>query len=83
MFKTDANCTYTIVIYYKLKKFSQKKSCKQGRYVNPQGTMTKWPVQKPTNRTIQKQAEHQDTTNIQKKTFLCFSDYSFTFFDLI
>jgi len=35
--------------------------------------MTKWLVQKQTNRTAQKHAEHQDATDIQKKILcLCF-----------
>jgi len=33
--------------------------------------MTKWPVKKQTHRTAQKNAEHQDATDIQKKLFLC------------
>ena len=38
--------------------------------------MTKWPVQKPTQRTTQKHVEHQDATDIQKNTlFLRFSDF--------
>ena len=28
------------------------------------GTMTKWPVQKPTHRTTEKHAEHQDVIDI-------------------
>ena len=28
------------------------------------GTMTKWPVQKPTHRTTQKHVEHHDATDI-------------------
>jgi len=32
--------------------------------------MTKWPVQKPTHRTLQKHVEHQDATGI-KIVFVC------------
>jgi len=39
---------------YKLKRCSEKECCKQCRYVKFKGTMTKWPVQKPTHRTTQK-----------------------------
>jgi len=41
-----------------------KECCKQYRYVKIKGTMTKWPVQKPTHRTTQKYIEHQDATGI-------------------
>jgi len=38
--------------------------------------MTKWSVQKPTQRTTQKHVEHQDATDIQKTHyFLRFSDF--------
>jgi len=37
---------------------------KQNRYVKFKGTMTKWPVQKPTHRTTQKHVEHHDVTDI-------------------
>ena len=33
-------------------------------YVKFQGTMTKWPVQKPTHRTKQKRVQHHDATDI-------------------
>jgi len=33
-------------------------------YVMIKGTMTKWPVQKPTNRTTQTHVEHQNATGI-------------------
>ena len=50
---------------YKLKRCSKKECCKQCRmYAKFKGTMTKWPVQKPTHRTTQKHVEHQDATNI-------------------
>ena len=39
---------------YRYKRCSKKDSCKQCRYVKFNGTMTKWPVQKPTHRTTQK-----------------------------
>jgi len=34
--------------------------------------MTKWPVQKPTHRTTQKHAEHQDAADIQKTPIFVF-----------
>jgi len=46
---------------YKMKRYSKKECCKQFRYVRFKGTMTKWPVQKPTHRTTQKHVWHHDT----------------------
>jgi len=43
-----------------LKRCLKKECCKQCRYVKFQGTMTKWPVQKPIHRTTQKHVELQD-----------------------
>jgi len=43
--------------------------------------MTKWPVQKQTQRTAQKQAERQDATDIKNELFLCFS--LFFIYDLL
>jgi len=40
------------------------------KYVKLKGTMTKWPVQKPTHRTTQKHVEHYDVTD-RKKLFVC------------
>ena len=48
----------------KLKRCSNKESCKQCRYVMFKGTMTKWPVQKLTQGTTQKLLQHHDATNI-------------------
>ena len=49
-----------------------KKECyKQCRYVKCKGTMTKWPVQKPTHRTTRKHVKHYDATDILKKK-ICF-----------
>jgi len=48
---------------------SKKEFCKQCRLVKFKGTMTKWPVYKPTHK---RQVEHQDATDIQKKG-LCIS----------
>ena len=42
--------------------------CKQCRHVEFKGTITKWPVKK--HRTTHKHVEHQDSTDIQKKTTL-------------
>ena len=50
-----------------MKKCSKTECCKQCRYVKFKGTMTKWPVQTPINRTTQNHEEHQDATYIQKK----------------
>jgi len=50
--------------YYKLKRCSKKECWKGCRYVKFKGTITKWPVQKPTHRTTQKHVEHHDTTDI-------------------
>ena len=56
-----------------MKRCSKKYFCKQCRYVTFTGTMTKWPVQKPTHRMKQKHIEHHDATYIKKKTttFVC------------
>ena len=43
-----------------MKRCSKKECCKQCRYVKFKGTMTKWPVQKPTHRTTQKHVQHHD-----------------------
>ena len=48
------------------------KCCKQCRHVKFKGTMTKWPVAKPTNRTAQKHAEHQDATDIKTNNLILF-----------
>jgi len=52
------------MIYYKLKRCSKNNGCKQYRYVTFKGTMTKWPVQKPTHKTAQKHVKHPDATDI-------------------
>ena len=52
---------------------SKKECCKQCRYVKFDGTMTKWPVQKLTHITTQKQVEHQDATDILKITHYFFA----------
>ena len=49
-----------------MKRCLRKECCKQYRYVKFKGTMTKWPVQKPTHRTMQNYS-------------LRFSDYSILF----
>ena len=46
--------------------FKQKECCKQPRHVKFKGTMTNDPKQ--THRTNQKHIEHQDATDIKKKT---------------
>ena len=43
--KTEFKC--------KLKRCTKKERCKQCRYVMFKGTMTAWPVEKPTHRTTQ------------------------------
>jgi len=60
---------------------SKKECCQHCRYVKFKGTLTKWPVQKQTHRTTQKHVhvEHQDATDIQKKSLLRFSDFNFLF----
>jgi len=50
----------TEIIQYKLKRCSNIEC----RYVKFKGTVTKWPVQKPTHRTTHKHEEHHDATNI-------------------
>ena len=57
--------------YYTLKRCSKKEYCKQCRYVKFRGTMTKWPVQKLTHRTVQKHVPHHDATDIQKNYIFC------------
>ena len=42
----------------------KKECCKQCRHVKFKGTVSKWTVQKPTNRTTQKQVENHDATDI-------------------
>jgi len=51
-------------IQNKLKWCSEKECCKQCRHVQFKGTMTKWPVQKPTHRTTQNHVDHEDATDI-------------------
>ena len=48
------------------------------RYVKFKGIMTKWPVQKQTQRTAQKHVELPDATNIQK--IAIFLDFFLFFF---
>ena len=55
----------TLILQYKLKKCLKKEFCKRCRHVNGKGK--KWPVHRKTHRTIQKQVEHHDATDIQKK----------------
>jgi len=50
-------------IQYTLKRCSNKECCKQCRYVNFKGTITKWPVHKLTHRTTQKHVQHHDATD--------------------
>jgi len=50
---------------------SKEVCCKQSRQVKLKDAMTKWHVQKPTHRTTQKHAEHQDATDIQNKLKKC------------
>jgi len=68
--------TYLLIWQYKLKRCSKKECCKQCRYVKFKGTVTKWPVQKPTqdmsvrlykNQHTERQlkhVEHHDATYI-------------------
>ena len=58
---TTVGCNQAIKPLYKLKRCPKKECCKQCQYVKYKGTMTKWPVQKPTHITTQK---HQDATDI-------------------
>ena len=53
---------------YKLKRCSKKECCKQCRHVKFKGTITKWPEHRKKHRTKQKHKEHQNATDIQKKT---------------
>jgi len=62
---------------YKLKRCLKKECCKQCRHVRFKGTMTIWPAHKQTHRTTQKHIDHQYAIDIDKKLFLCFSDFSF------
>ena len=52
------------VAIMKFRRCSKKVCCKQCRYVKFTGTMTKWPVQKPTHRTTQKHVERKDNYTI-------------------
>ena len=60
---------------YKLKRCSNKECCKQCRYVMFKGTLTKWPVQKLTQGTTQKEGTHvikrQKVESIRKLSILC------------
>ena len=68
------------IIKYKLKRYSNKECYKQCRYVKFKGTMTKWPVQKVTHRTIQQHDKIMTQQPLRKITiFLCFSEFSFLF----
>jgi len=60
------------------------KCCKQWRHVKFKGTMTKQTVPKPTNRTAQKHAEHEDATDIKTNNLiLCFFGICYNkFFDV-
>jgi len=69
----------SIKIEYELKRCSKKECCKQCRHVKSNNTMTKRPVQKQTKSST-KTCAHQDATDIQKKTFLCFSNCSIFIF---
>jgi len=44
-----------------------KECCKQSKDFKFKGTVTKWPVQKPTHMTTQKHIKHEDATDIQNK----------------
>jgi len=70
----------TFVVKYKLMSCSKKECCKQCSYVKFDGTMTKWPVQKLTHITTQKQVEHQKATDILKKTTTLFLLFFGVFF---
>jgi len=50
----------------------KKTMLKQCSHVKFKGTMTKVPVQKQSHRTAQKQADHQDATDIQNQTMFVF-----------
>ena len=63
-----------------MKRCSKNECCKQCRQVKFKGTMTKWPVQKPIHRTTQTHVEHQDATDIQKKTLIFIYFFGFVFY---
>jgi len=50
------------------------------KYVKFKGTMTKWPVQKPTHRTTQKHVEHYDVTDRKNYVFVFFGLLFFILF---
>ena len=70
----NKTCLITIItvrcLYYNLKRCSKKECCKQCGHVKLKGTMTKY---------TEKHVEHQDATDIQKKTFLFLSIRIFYF----
>ena len=66
-------------VEYKLKRCSNKECCKQCRYVMFKGTMTKWPVQKLTQRTTQILLQHHDATDIQTNYIFVFFGFFFSF----
>ena len=68
-----------------MKRCSKKECCKQCKHVKSKGTVTNWPVQKPTNRTLQKHVEHHDATDIWfRKNFFCvFGIFFFSFLFII
>ena len=52
----------------------KKECCKQCRYVKFKGAMTKWPVQKLTQRTTQNTYNTMTQQTFKKTIFLCFSN---------
>ena len=67
-----------------MKRCSKKLCCKQCRYVTFKGTMTKWPVQKPTYRTRQNTKRHRHYPKQQKthnkNMFVFVGIFLFSFF---
>ena len=64
----------------KAKRCSKKECCKQCRYVMFKGTMTKWPVQKPTHRTTQNTQNTKKQQTFRKKLFFVFFGIFFSFY---
>jgi len=64
-----------ILLYYKWKRCSKKKCCKQCGQVKFMGTMTKWPVQKHTEH--HKHGVYKDATYIKNTIFCVFRIFLF------
>ena len=61
---------YVYTLQFKLKSCARKECCKQCRYVKFKGTMTKWPVQKPTHSDTKKRRTPWRNRHLEKTIFV-------------